>query len=164
MFLSFSLSKQFLKDFIYLFLERGEGREKERERNINQLPLTCPQLGTWPASHVCALTGYWTGDLSLCRPVFNPLSHTSQGSKQFFFNLKENKAAGKIPWQFFLLVLLLQCEQFFSRHDCSDITTSQLGNTKPGWISSEHVNKAFCKYRRRNIMVVQSMSLEMFGE
>ena len=32
------------KDFIYLFLERGEGREREREknidvRNIGQLPL-----------------------------------------------------------------------------------------------------------------------------
>ena len=25
----------FLKDFIYLFLERGEGKEKERETNIN---------------------------------------------------------------------------------------------------------------------------------
>ena len=25
----------FFKDFIYLFLERGEGREEERERNIN---------------------------------------------------------------------------------------------------------------------------------
>ena len=25
----------FFKDFIYLFLDRGEGREKERERNIN---------------------------------------------------------------------------------------------------------------------------------
>ena len=25
----------FLKDFIYLFLERGEGGEKERRRNIN---------------------------------------------------------------------------------------------------------------------------------
>ena len=25
----------FLKDFIYLFLERGKEREKERERNIN---------------------------------------------------------------------------------------------------------------------------------
>ena len=25
----------FLKDFIYLLFERGEGREKERERNIN---------------------------------------------------------------------------------------------------------------------------------
>ena len=38
------------KDFIYLFLERGEGKEKERERNINVwLPLTHPLLGTWPA-------------------------------------------------------------------------------------------------------------------
>ena len=26
---------------IYLFLERGEGREKERDRNIDRLPLTC---------------------------------------------------------------------------------------------------------------------------
>ena len=25
----------FFKDFIYLFLERGEGREKDRERNID---------------------------------------------------------------------------------------------------------------------------------
>ena len=25
----------FKKDFIYVFLEKGEGREKERERNIN---------------------------------------------------------------------------------------------------------------------------------
>ena len=30
----------FLKRF-YLFLERGERRERERERNINQLPLRC---------------------------------------------------------------------------------------------------------------------------
>ena len=33
----------FFEDFIYLFLERGEGREKARERNINvlnQLTLT----------------------------------------------------------------------------------------------------------------------------
>ena len=29
------LSLFFLKDFIYLFLERGEGREKKRERNID---------------------------------------------------------------------------------------------------------------------------------
>ena len=45
----------FKKDlFIYLFLERGEGREKERERNISVwLPLTCPywELGLQP-SHV----------------------------------------------------------------------------------------------------------------
>ena len=36
----------FLKDFIYLFSERGEGRQKERERNINVwLHLTCPPTG-----------------------------------------------------------------------------------------------------------------------
>ena len=27
----------FLKDFIYLFVERGEGREKERERNTRKM-------------------------------------------------------------------------------------------------------------------------------
>ena len=26
---------------VYSFLEREEGREKERERNVDQLPLTC---------------------------------------------------------------------------------------------------------------------------
>ena len=31
----------YFKDFNYLFLDRGEGREKERERNITQLPLPC---------------------------------------------------------------------------------------------------------------------------
>ena len=46
------------KDFIYFFLDRGEGREKERERNIRVwLPLTRPPLGTWPATQACALTG-----------------------------------------------------------------------------------------------------------
>ena len=39
----------FIKYFIYLFVERGEGREKERERNINLwLPLLRPLLETWP--------------------------------------------------------------------------------------------------------------------
>ena len=41
----------FFKDFIYLFVERGEGKEIERERNINVwLPLAWPPLGTWPAT------------------------------------------------------------------------------------------------------------------
>ena len=39
----------FLKDFIYLFLERVEGREKVRERNNNVwLPLMRSPLGTGP--------------------------------------------------------------------------------------------------------------------
>ena len=39
--------------FIYLltlFLERGGGREKERERNTDWLPLACPLAGTWPTA------------------------------------------------------------------------------------------------------------------
>ena len=47
----------FLKDFVYLFLERREGIEKERERNINVLlHLTRPLLGTQPTTQACALT------------------------------------------------------------------------------------------------------------
>ena len=38
---SFSFLSFLEKCFIYLFLEWGERREKEREKNINQLPLRC---------------------------------------------------------------------------------------------------------------------------
>ena len=53
------IMSSFKKDFIYLFLERGEGKEKEKERKINMwLSLTCPLLVTWPATQACALTGH----------------------------------------------------------------------------------------------------------
>ena len=59
----YPLGEFFFKDFIYLFLERGEGREKERERNINVwLLLMWPPLRTWPTIQACALTGNRTGD------------------------------------------------------------------------------------------------------
>ena len=48
---------------MYLFSERGGGREKERERNINLLPLARLQWGTWPTTQACALTRSQTGDL-----------------------------------------------------------------------------------------------------
>ena len=51
------------KYFIYLFLDRREGKEKERERNINVwLPLEHPLLGICPPTHACALTGNQIGD------------------------------------------------------------------------------------------------------
>ena len=69
----------FLKDFIYLFVERGGRKEKESERNINVwLPLTCPLLGTWPETHAYALAGNQTSDPLICRPALSPLSHTIQ--------------------------------------------------------------------------------------
>ena len=46
-----------------------EGREKERERNINVwLPLTHPLLGTWPATQACALTGNPDSNCLVHRP------------------------------------------------------------------------------------------------
>ena len=73
----------FLKDFIYLFVEREEGRE----RNINVgLPLARPLLGTWPTTQAFALTGNQTGDSSVCRPALNPLSYTRKGSIDIFLN------------------------------------------------------------------------------
>ena len=68
----------FLKDFIYLFLERGERKEKERERNINVwLPLMRPLPGTWPATQACALTGNPTGDPFGSQAGTQPTEHTS---------------------------------------------------------------------------------------
>ena len=64
----------FFKDFIYLFLEREGGREKERERNN----LHAPNGGTWPTTQARTLTGNQTSDLLVCRLAFNPLTHTSQ--------------------------------------------------------------------------------------
>ena len=80
-FLAYYFILFFKRLMYYLFWERGEGREKERERNINVwLPLVHPLLGTWPATQACALTGNQTSDSLVCRPVLNPLSHTSQGN------------------------------------------------------------------------------------
>ena len=73
------------KYFIYLFLERGERREKERERNISVwLPFTWPPLGTHPTTQTCALTGNRTSNPLVLRLSFNPLSHTSQGPSLSF--------------------------------------------------------------------------------
>ena len=60
-------------------MERGEGREKDRKRNIDPLPLTCLQLGTWLATQAGALVRNRTGDLLVCGRMPNSLSHTSQG-------------------------------------------------------------------------------------
>ena len=65
----------FLKDFIYLFLEKGV-----RERNITLwLPLKHLLLGTWPTTQTCALTGNQTGDPLFSQAGPQSLSHVSQG-------------------------------------------------------------------------------------
>ena len=72
----------FLRILFIYFLEKGKGREKkrERERNMDQLPLTCLQPGTWPTNLACALIGNRTSILLVCRVTLNPVSYTSQGN------------------------------------------------------------------------------------
>ena len=78
--------RYYLKN-IYLFLEREEGKEIERERNTDVcLLLMYPLLGTWPTTQACALTGNRTGNPLVCRPALNLLRHTNQG-KTLFSNL-----------------------------------------------------------------------------
>ena len=74
------VKEEFFK-IIYLFLERGERKEKERERNINMwLPLMSPPLGTWTATQAC--------DPLVHRLALNPLSHTSQAALYFLWSHK----------------------------------------------------------------------------
>ena len=60
------------------------------ERNIDQLTLSRPQQGTWPATRARALTWNQTSELTVRRMIPNPLNHTSQGSfkllNDFFFS------------------------------------------------------------------------------
>ena len=84
--LALSSLKKTVYLFIYLFLERGEGREKERKRNVDVqeihpsvASLTIP-MGTLPATRACALTGNQTSNVLVHSLTLNPLSHTSQCS------------------------------------------------------------------------------------
>ena len=82
----FSVWFSFFK-IIYLFLEREEGREKERKRNINVwLPLAWPALGTWPTNQACALTGNQTSD-----PLAQHSTHlaTPARADKVFFKMYE---------------------------------------------------------------------------
>ena len=85
--LLFILFKTFFKDFIYLFLRERKGERKRGgetpmcERNIGQLPLARPQLGTWPAIQLCALTGNQTSDLSVCGHNARPTGPHQSGLK-----------------------------------------------------------------------------------
>ena len=78
------VSTLFLKEFIYLILEREGGKEKDREKHQcageHQSVASCtPQPQPWPATQACALTGNQTSDLLVCRTMPSPLSHPSQG-------------------------------------------------------------------------------------
>ena len=105
----------FFKDFIYLFLERGKGREKERQRNINVwLPLSCPLLGTWPKTQECVQT--WIEPL--------PLWFTGQHPIHWAIPAKVVLHYEFFPLNTFLKLEILKCrlKTYFYNFDGKDIT------------------------------------------
>ena len=74
--------------FYLCILERGQGREKERERNIIVwLPLARLQPETQPTTSAHALPRNRTGNLSVCKKMPSPLSTPVRGGVQ---NLEDN--------------------------------------------------------------------------
>ena len=75
----------FFKDFIYFFLERGEGREKnnnvqgkQRLAPSHMYVLTCPQNGVRTCPHPRHTPWNQTGNPSVCWKTPNQLSYTNQ--------------------------------------------------------------------------------------
>ena len=109
-------SHSFFKDFMYLFLERGEGREKERKKNIHVwLPFTRPPLGTWLTTQACVLTGNWTSEPLVHRPALYPLSHTSQGWNLILYTaLWPAFSPNNILWILFMSIFFYKIIQSIS--------------------------------------------------
>ena len=64
--------------FIY-FQRDGKGESKKGKETSMRGCLS--RASNWPTTQACALTGSRTSNLLACRPVSNPLSHTSQGER-----------------------------------------------------------------------------------
>ena len=71
--------------FIYLFLERGEGKETEEEKH--QCVVASHVRPTGDLTHNPGMWPDWESnpDPLVHRPALNPLSYTSQGRGFFFF-------------------------------------------------------------------------------
>ena len=93
-----SHSSFFKKDFTYLLLERGEGREKEREREKHQCVVASCAPPTGDLAHNPGMCPYW--ELKQwpfgLQVALNPLSHTSQGYL-LVFKTNEQKLSFMVP-------------------------------------------------------------------
>ena len=77
---------KFLKDFIYLFIFRGEGREKrKRGKEKHQCVIASHATPTGDLAHNSGMCPEResTDDPLVLRPALSPLSHTSQDYNGF---------------------------------------------------------------------------------
>ena len=138
----------FLKDFIYLFQTEGkEGRKRGRDTSVCGCLLHSlhPPPGAWPATQASAPTGNQTSDPLVGRLVFNPLSHTSQGSIAFldvlnslvqYCPLRQNgceycRSYNNIPYFLVEKVLLFTIKEDTHHLETVIITNGQKFTTHP---------------------------------
>ena len=88
----------FLKK-IYLFLERREGREKEKERNTNMREKHHSAASPTPPNWGRFLTRNRTGDLSLCGTMFLTMTHWGTGVTQGTTEPWEQRRARSAGWE-----------------------------------------------------------------
>ena len=68
--------------YLLIFRKRGKEGERKEEKYQSVVASHVPPhwgLSNRPTTQARALTGNQTGNVLVCRPVLNPLSHTSQG-------------------------------------------------------------------------------------
>ena len=68
----------FFLDFIYLFLERAEGKEKEGEKHQCMVASHMSFAGDLACKPGMCLDWESNSDPLVCKPALNPLSYTSQ--------------------------------------------------------------------------------------
>ena len=127
----------FILYFIYLFLERGKGRERERGRNIYAwVPLVWSQLQTWPVTQACALIRNRTGDPLVRRLVLSPLSHTGLG--YFFVYFIKSVETLQLTIKLLLLdflcfEILIECIPYFY-YPSLQCTAPSYGSSSQHWL------------------------------
>ena len=133
------------------------------KRYIDQLPLTHPQLGTWPATQACALTGNQSGDLLVPRLAHNPLSHTSQGSSPTILN---DSLAGYSRLGCRSLFFITEYfVPFFSslKSFCWEVSRQCYGSSPVGNCFSHAALKSFSLSLTFAILIMMCLGMGFFG-
>ena len=105
-------------DFIYLFLERVEGREKERKRNINVwLPLTHPHWGPGWQPDTCS---DWASNWGPFGPQAGTQStEPHQPGPNFIFLYSKTKTSSRIVITLIYPPLSERTQQWHSNASCA---------------------------------------------
>ena len=139
-------------DFIYF--QRGEGREKEKERSISVwVLLECPPLRTWPATQACVLSGNRTGHPLVRRPAFHPLSHTSQGQVHYLNHMQNYHSLREALSDLSSIQFIVYHSHVLHVMQLGQLIASNLGNTslhehgqghRPGFRMQPGYSDHFC--------------------